>query len=82
MSRSSPYKTFCELIQYLIDHGADAHLCCHVTRDDAAGTRQLLARYPDVANEIFYEFNAVGLELYNLLVDSALWSLNVPLHRS
>ena len=33
-----------ELIQYLIDHGADAHLCCYVACGDEAGTRQDLAR--------------------------------------
>jgi ankyrin repeat protein len=49
-----------ELIQYLIDHGADAHLCCHVACGDEAGTRRMLARRPDAANEILYEFNAVG----------------------
>ncbi len=31
-----------ELIQYLIDHGADAHLCCYVACGDEAGTRQAL----------------------------------------
>ncbi|HEV3339225.1 MAG TPA: ankyrin repeat domain-containing protein [Pirellulales bacterium] len=54
-----------ELIQYLIDHGADAHLCCHVACGDEAGTRQALARNPDAAHEIFYEFNAVGYAIHS-----------------
>jgi ankyrin repeat protein len=54
-----------ELIQYLIDHGADAHLCCSVACGDEAGTRQALARNPDSANEIFYEFNAVGYAIHS-----------------
>jgi ankyrin repeat protein len=54
-----------ELIQYLIDHGADAHLCCYVACGDEAGTRQVLARDPDAANEIFYEFNAVGYAIHS-----------------
>jgi ankyrin repeat protein len=54
-----------ELIQYLIDHGADAHLCCYVACGDEAGTRQILASNPDAANEIFYEFNAVGYAIHS-----------------
>ena len=54
-----------ELIQYLIDHGADAHLCCYVACGDEAGTRQMLARHPDAANEILYEFNAVGYAIHS-----------------
>src|SRR6266849_6867008 len=54
-----------ELIQYLIDHGADAHLCCYVACGDETGTRQALARNPDAANEIFYEFNAVGYAIHS-----------------
>jgi ankyrin repeat protein len=54
-----------ELIKYLIDRGADAHLCCHVACGDEAGTRRMLARYPEVANEIFYEFNAVGYAIHS-----------------
>ena len=54
-----------ELIQYLIDHGADAHLCCYVACGDEVGTRQALARNPDAANEIFYEFNAVGYAIHS-----------------
>jgi ankyrin repeat protein len=54
-----------ELIQYLIDHGADAHLCCHVACGDEAGTHRTLARHPDAANEIFYEFNAVGCAIHS-----------------
>jgi ankyrin repeat protein len=54
-----------ELIQYLIDHGADAHLCCYVACGDEAGTRRMLARNPAAANEIFDEFNAVGYAIHS-----------------
>jgi ankyrin repeat protein len=54
-----------ELIQYLIDYGADAHLCCHVACGDEAGTRRTLARQPDAANQILYEFNAVGYAIHS-----------------
>ncbi len=54
-----------ELIQYLIDHGADAHLCCYVACGDEIGTRQNLARNSDAAHEIFYEFNAVGYAIHS-----------------
>jgi ankyrin repeat protein len=54
-----------ELIQYLIDHGADAHLCCYVACGDEAGTRQALARNSDAANEVLYEFNAVGYAIHS-----------------
>jgi ankyrin repeat protein len=54
-----------ELIQYLIDHGANAHLCCYVACGDEAGTRQALARDPNALNEIFYEFNAVGYAIHS-----------------
>ena len=54
-----------ELIQYLIDHGADAHLCCYVACGDEAGTRQVLARRPDAVTEILYEFNAVGYAIHS-----------------
>jgi len=54
-----------ELIQYLIDHGANAHMCCHVACGDEEGTRRALARNPDAANEIFYEFNAVGYAIHS-----------------
>ena len=54
-----------ELIQYLIDHGADAHLCCYVACGDEVGTRQMLARHSDAANEILYEYNAVGYAIHS-----------------
>jgi ankyrin repeat protein len=54
-----------ELIQYLIDHGADAHLCCYVACGDLAGTRQMLKRHPGTANEILYEYNAVGYAIHS-----------------
>jgi ankyrin repeat protein len=54
-----------ELIQYLIDHGADAHLCCYVACGDQAGTRRMLARHSDAANEVLYEFNAVGYAIHS-----------------
>ena len=53
------------LRQCLIDHGANAHLCCHVACGDEEGTRRALARNPDAANEIFYEFNAVGYAIHS-----------------
>src|SRR5262249_52799582 len=40
-----------ELIQYLNDHGADAHLCCYVACGDEAGTRRALKRDPRAASE-------------------------------
>src|SRR4029077_5682065 len=46
-----------KLIQYSMYRGADAHLCCYVACGDEAGTRQMLARHPDAASEILYEFN-------------------------
>jgi len=49
-----------ELIQYLIGHGADAHLCCYAACGDEAGTGEMLARNPSAIDEILYEFNAVG----------------------
>jgi ankyrin repeat protein len=54
-----------ELIQYLIDHGADAHLCCYVACGDEAGTRRMLARHPDAANEVLDELNAVGYAIHS-----------------
>jgi ankyrin repeat protein len=54
-----------ELIQYLIDHGADAHLCCYVACGDEAGTRRMLAHHPGAANEVLYEFNAVGYAIHS-----------------
>jgi hypothetical protein len=35
-----------------------------VPRHDQVGTSQALARNPDAANEIFYEFNAVGFAIH------------------
>jgi ankyrin repeat protein len=54
-----------ELIQYLIDHGANADLCCYVACGDEEGTRQALARNPAAANEMFDEFNAVGYAIHS-----------------
>lgn len=54
-----------ELIRYLIDHGAKAHLCCHVACGDESGTRRILAHNPAAANEIFYEFNALGYAIHS-----------------
>jgi ankyrin repeat protein len=54
-----------ELIQYLIEHGASAHLCCYVACGDEAGTREALLRDPGAAQEIFYEFNAVGYAIHS-----------------
>ena len=49
-----------EIIQYLTDKGADAHLCCYVGCGDETGTRQALRHNPVSANEVFYEFNTVS----------------------
>jgi len=49
----------------LIDHGALAHLCCYVACGDEAGTRRMLARHPDAASEVLYEFNAVGYAIHS-----------------
>ncbi len=54
-----------QLIQYLINHGASAHLCCYVACGDEAGTRQSLARNPDAVSEVLYEFNAVGYAIHS-----------------
>jgi ankyrin repeat protein len=54
-----------ELIQYLIDHGADAHLCCYVACGDETGTRKMLAQRPKSANEVLYEYNAVGYAIHS-----------------
>jgi ankyrin repeat protein len=53
-----------ELIQYLIDHGANAHLCCYVACGDERGTLQALARNPDTVEEFLYEYNAVGYAIH------------------
>jgi ankyrin repeat protein len=53
-----------ELIQYLIDHGADAHLCCYVACGDEEGTRRILAGHPEAAVEVLYEYNAVGYAIH------------------
>jgi len=54
-----------ELIQYLIDHGANAHLCCYVACGDEEGTRRMLARHPEAASEILYEYSAVGYAIHS-----------------
>ena len=54
-----------QLIQYLIDQGASAHLCCYVACGDEEGTRQALARNPDTVGEVLYEFNAVGYAIHS-----------------
>jgi ankyrin repeat protein len=54
-----------ELIRYLIDHGANAHLCCHVACGDEEGTRKVMERTPDAVNEVPYEFNAVGYAIHS-----------------
>jgi ankyrin repeat protein len=54
-----------ELIQYLIEHEANAHLCCYVACGDEAGTRRILALRPDAANEVLYEYNAVGYAIHS-----------------
>ena len=54
-----------ELIQFLIDNGAKAHLCCHVACGDTEGTRRTLLDCPDSASELLYEFNAVGYAIHS-----------------
>ncbi|QDT87672.1 ankyrin repeat domain-containing protein [Gimesia chilikensis] len=54
-----------ELIQYLIDHGADAHLCCYVACGDAAGTQRIMDQNPAAAGELVYELNAVGYAIHS-----------------
>ncbi len=54
-----------ELIQYLIDHGANAHLCCYVACGDEEGTRRMMALHPEAASEILYEYNAVGYAIHS-----------------
>lgn len=54
-----------ELIRYLIAHGAEAHLCCYVACGDTEGTRQALAKNAHSANELFYEYNAVGYAIHS-----------------
>jgi ankyrin repeat protein len=54
-----------ELVQYLIDHGANAHLCCYVACGDEPGTRGMLLRHPGAAQEILYEYNAVGYAIHS-----------------
>jgi ankyrin repeat protein/beta-lactamase regulating signal transducer with metallopeptidase domain len=54
-----------ELIRYLIDHGANAHLCCYVACGDEEGTRKILMRTPDAVHEVPYEFNAVGYAIHS-----------------
>jgi ankyrin repeat protein len=54
-----------ELLQYLIEHGANAHLGCYVACGDEAGTRRMLEQNPDAAHEIFDEFNAVGYAIHS-----------------
>jgi ankyrin repeat protein len=54
-----------ELIRCLIDHGANAHLCCYVACGDEEGTRRILADRPGAADEVLYEFNAVGYAIHS-----------------
>lgn len=65
-----------ELIQYLLDQGAAAHLCCHVTCGDEAGTRRKLAQNPAAVHELFYELNAVGYAIHSW----QLGTLRILLH--
>jgi ankyrin repeat protein len=73
-----------EIIQYLIDMGADAHLCCYVAYDDETGTRQPLRHNEVSANEIFYKFNTMNYagdswqiaNLRILLDNDCTWSVD------
>lgn len=53
-----------ELIRYLIANGADAHLCCYVACGDEDGTRSALKENPESANEVLYEYPAVGYAIH------------------
>ena len=54
-----------ELIRFLIERGANAHLCCYVACGDLEGTKNALSQRPESANETFYEFNAVGYAIHS-----------------
>lgn len=54
-----------ELIRFLIDNGADAHLCCHVACGDEEGTLASLVANPAAAEDVLYEFNAVGYAIHS-----------------
>lgn len=53
-----------ELIRYLIDRGANAHLCCHVACGDEAGTRALLSRDPNAVFEDYLGFVALDYAIH------------------
>ncbi len=53
-----------ELIQYLIDNGANAHVCCYAACGDEDGLRAALERAPEAATEVFYEFSAVQYAIH------------------
>ena len=54
-----------ELVQYLINNGANAHLCCYVACGDVQGTKQALSERPESWREVFYEFNALGYAIHS-----------------
>ncbi|MCA9070852.1 MAG: ankyrin repeat domain-containing protein [Planctomycetaceae bacterium] len=59
-----------ELIQHLIDHGANAHLCCFVACGNVEGCRNSLTVNPAAIHEIFYEYNAVGYAIHCWQLDA------------
>jgi len=54
-----------ELIRFLIANGAAAHLCCYVACGDVEGTQRTLQLRPESANEVLYEYNAVGYAIHS-----------------
>ncbi|MEW4452455.1 ankyrin repeat domain-containing protein [Bremerella sp. JC817] len=54
-----------ELIQFLIDRGAKAHLACYVACGDEEGTEAAIARNPQAIHETFYEHNPVGYAIHS-----------------
>lgn len=59
-----------ELIRFLIERGANAHLCCYVACGDVEGTKNALSQRPESASETFYEFNAVGYAIHSWQLDT------------
>ena len=54
-----------ELIQFLVDSGAEAHLCCFVACGDAVGTERALRARPESATELLYELHPVGYAIHS-----------------
>ena len=65
-----------ELVQYLIDQGANAHACCYAACGDEAGLRKALDRRPQSAHEVLYEFAPVQYAIHSW----QLGTLRILLH--